>query len=437
MFAPSFAICGNPGIGKTYFLFVLLLWRLRSHKPTAFQWSSDGFVYFSQEGVRFYGASSSSTVSFAPGAWALADSNQGVQPPCEAFVQQTAAIVIQATSPKEVRYKEWLKQRKGKVYWMNPWDWPEMWFVGCEMGPVRYDADEVWGVFTTWTPCARTVLRVLEGEESGITDHTKTVKDQIAHLPDILMNIHDKDRLFSAPNDLVVLRADTESRTSPPIVDIISNYVMSLMFEQVERSFYPQKAEFLCLLADTTSQASVRGNLFQLYAHMILTTSSPTNNLIPATPLSHSIFHSLVVPRGLKEVSFTTDDAAIEQLRQHAHEQLYCKPIQAKFPTVDAFIILPDLFEVFLLQMTVASRHSVGISGLQRVEEILMKGLGSAMLSGFKWKLIFVTPTGTKITRAQKITGKEGRGGEIADWDARLQQFQACISMELAERLQR
>lgn len=119
--------------GKTLFLYYILAVRLAQRKPTAFQEIESGFVYFQSTGVTFH----RSWEEFKPadGTWALSDSNQNVEPPCSAFTREPRLVVIQATSPKEDRYKEWIKQTGGDVYWMNPWTWPEMWFVGCVCCP--------------------------------------------------------------------------------------------------------------------------------------------------------------------------------------------------------------------------------------------------------------------------------------------------------------
>ncbi|KXS13829.1 hypothetical protein M427DRAFT_58081 [Gonapodya prolifera JEL478] len=126
--APTFANCGNPGKGKSLFLYYVLAIRLSQRKPTAFQETKNNFVYFQSTGVTLHGAWDEFTP--ADGTWALSDSQEDVEPPCRAFVREPRLIIVQATSPKEDRYKEWIKQTDGVVYWMNPWTWPEMWFVG-------------------------------------------------------------------------------------------------------------------------------------------------------------------------------------------------------------------------------------------------------------------------------------------------------------------
>jgi hypothetical protein len=63
-------------------------------------------------------------------AWALVDSNDSVvQPRGELVSIGSKIFVVQATSPKPKRWKEWSKQRNGRIVVMKGWLWAEF-FIG-------------------------------------------------------------------------------------------------------------------------------------------------------------------------------------------------------------------------------------------------------------------------------------------------------------------
>lgn len=98
--------------GKTHFLFFVFLQRLSKGLPTAMQYNDDVFVLFTDEGPTTY--DSNDGFCLPAGTWALTDSNIGSGEPCFTFhTSGRDVLVVQTTSPKVSRYKEWKKQRGG------------------------------------------------------------------------------------------------------------------------------------------------------------------------------------------------------------------------------------------------------------------------------------------------------------------------------------
>ena len=113
-------ITGNPGIGessftiriifylkvinlgKSCFLYYVLLFRLCSRKPTAFQLPSS-FIVFQESGITIHNIASWNPPDVIPlGSWALTDSNGTITMPCNAFLSACGnqTQLIQASSPK-------------------------------------------------------------------------------------------------------------------------------------------------------------------------------------------------------------------------------------------------------------------------------------------------------------------------------------------------
>ena len=65
------------------------------------------------------------------GMWALVDSNNGLVGPSPRLTNPNRKFyVVQTTSPKPVRWKEWRKQKMAKLVVMAPFSWEEMYIIG-------------------------------------------------------------------------------------------------------------------------------------------------------------------------------------------------------------------------------------------------------------------------------------------------------------------
>ena len=91
-----------PYLGKTTFLFYLLLYRLENKLPTAVQLDGTDYIIFDEQGAK---------VNSLPHkdprlqkCWALTDSNANNSQPCEAF-QSLAKLVILTSPPEPERWR--------------------------------------------------------------------------------------------------------------------------------------------------------------------------------------------------------------------------------------------------------------------------------------------------------------------------------------------
>ncbi|KAI0287590.1 hypothetical protein B0F90DRAFT_1218040 [Multifurca ochricompacta] len=128
------ALISNYQHGKTCFLFYLLLRRLSSGLPTAFQihLTHTYYVLFNDSGVEICSSESS---TLPDGMLALSDSNAKVEKPCDGFLDasdklETKTFIVQTTFPKEDRWKDWEKYHDGFLYVMECFSWHEMHALG-------------------------------------------------------------------------------------------------------------------------------------------------------------------------------------------------------------------------------------------------------------------------------------------------------------------
>ncbi|KAH0832415.1 hypothetical protein J3R83DRAFT_13455 [Lanmaoa asiatica] len=115
--------------GKTYFLVYVLIERLREHKPVAFEpLHGRSFYALFTDTVVFHSFDDPMPLHHANhtgDAWALTDSNATVTIPAGVF-QRTRMRIIQTTSPRAHRWKEWSKQYGAERCVMNVWSKKEI-----------------------------------------------------------------------------------------------------------------------------------------------------------------------------------------------------------------------------------------------------------------------------------------------------------------------
>jgi len=96
-------------LGKTTFLFYLLLYRLENKLPTAVQFGPNRYILFDEDGAIEYSLPEPYRNPRLRKCWALTDSNNLIYQPCPEF-QLIAKVVILISSPRPERWKEWRKQ---------------------------------------------------------------------------------------------------------------------------------------------------------------------------------------------------------------------------------------------------------------------------------------------------------------------------------------
>ena len=119
-------------LGKSTFLFYVLISRILLAQKTAFQWSSSRTFFFNdRHDVRTFTQMDRIDPVGHPEMWALSDSNADVVTPRAEFTDaRSQFFVVQATSPQPTRWKTWSKQLGANLAVMNPWSWQEI-YIGA------------------------------------------------------------------------------------------------------------------------------------------------------------------------------------------------------------------------------------------------------------------------------------------------------------------
>jgi len=100
-------------------------------RPTLFSLQPNSKIYYADaSGVRLMTTTDVMDFPFPARTWALIDSGERNDALTAVRVGSGEFYLIQTSLPDESRespYKEWLKQRRGSQYFMNPWCWEEFW----------------------------------------------------------------------------------------------------------------------------------------------------------------------------------------------------------------------------------------------------------------------------------------------------------------------
>ena len=129
-------LTGQPGVGKTIFLYYVLVRRVLNAQITAFEDRPDQ-VYL--PGPRFESMQVISSQHY-PGAWALSDSNDSLIKPNPSFTLQASCFfTLQAASPQPKRWYGWPKYREAAIVAIDLWSWTEL-YIGASQFKFRHKA---------------------------------------------------------------------------------------------------------------------------------------------------------------------------------------------------------------------------------------------------------------------------------------------------------
>ncbi|KAH9031310.1 hypothetical protein EDB85DRAFT_1959196 [Lactarius pseudohatsudake] len=175
-------VTGQPGIGKTCFLYYLLFRRLSERKPVALE-QFDFFILFHEGGVYRYPLNADP--EYLPdGTWALSDGDDEPYQPCSVFQtasERRTAWVIQTTSQAEERWRRWKKYSGADVLVMNHVSIEE---ITALSKTFSLDVRDMQHLYRKWGPSVCTCLwLLLEGDDGPHECKVKKAADEFVKNP--------------------------------------------------------------------------------------------------------------------------------------------------------------------------------------------------------------------------------------------------------------
>ncbi|KAG8990867.1 hypothetical protein FRB94_013025 [Tulasnella sp. JGI-2019a] len=444
-------VTGLPGIGKTVFLFYLMIALTMDGEPFAVH-VDPKYVYL----VRGPGLVEIIDMAVAGHTlqdfhWALSDSDaESIRPPSIFVNYQATCYVVQTTSPHVDRWW-WKKHRGAKSFVMEPFSWGEMYFVGyvedkvfprvrSDTGTTRkristpsVDLNVLAKMFTLYGSSPRLCIDITRDENSRTTweNSIHPILSDIANLPQLI------SQLFL----MKTTKGDMLSQLFPlhpgpvrqPVVDVATPYIFGKIIDVLESkddATYWNTFNIFRLLPQTSMNA---GRLWRSFVKGAFCKGSSTR-VLEARKLPETIEPGHLKKKREKvpapsipiHFPFNGFNSFGPSIELEDGVELYV-PEPFDDATFDALSVVGDLITLF--QVTLSQEHSVKASDLDGIWEKLTQNFPGKTCKQLQWRLVFVVPAdvGPAWKRVQAITPKE----HSQDWD-HVSQFVASFPLPMA-----
>ncbi|KAH9064626.1 hypothetical protein EDB87DRAFT_1598434 [Lactarius vividus] len=386
-------VTGQPGIGKTCFLYYLLFCLLSARDAVAFQ-VNENFILFQDSGVRIFGTTSIYAHRIPKGTWVLTDSCTGFEQPCPAFIAASKgrnAWIVQTTSPNPGSWERWHKERTAHKYWMDVFPLNELNALGTILD---LDLKSLRDNYDLWGPSARICISLVDPNRVG--DHILAVASA-AYL--FTNNVKQFDGLNAAlvSHRLFAVRPTKDSRQKVT-AEFASRHLLGFVSRAYAERDRAMRLSFYKQISGHAWFSTSAGRIFE--AHVLIWSRYasaedclPCTRAVEASPL-------LTIPSCGKNMEFFSKADDLKNMVDE-HERRKCLvPVSATFPTLDAIFITHEF--VITVQMTIASEHDAKKIGFEKV----YKNLPSSVLAKRQKCHVFLTDTEDKanLLRRQMLT---------------------------------
>jgi len=391
-------ISGHPGIGKSWFLTFLLVYRIMLGLPTI--WQTDKLTYhkFTTKGLTIHHLYEqiSDPDKLDPKVWALMDESPGTGDHYNQW------FFIHASSPQPGQIK-WRKQRNAQVYYMSPWTWAEV-LVSLSINPntegITEDDTRVyqyWLVYNLFGPVPRLCMESLKPQiyswQSKVATYANNLSKIIKTLvsatqlsflsPDLDGNLsHQLILLKPAPEDSDIegLEAGVGNqpipqlefvgnipesweldgwlrviKSSEPSRTMISTFVEHLFVEGLRKATENERWRAFSYFNSLNATKSMAGKVFEVSVHNFFSAERTVTIQSfgqPSSPKPKDASQPLTIiikstTTGNPSLIFQNLESLSTLLRQSRGSRAingaifnsYIRPIASNFPTADSLTI--------------------------------------------------------------------------------------------------
>ncbi|KAF9520637.1 hypothetical protein BS47DRAFT_1378809 [Hydnum rufescens UP504] len=385
-------VTGHPGIGKTAFLYYILLTRLYNGEPTALQKHDHIYYLFDSEGARQVPPD----VQTDEGVWALMDSNCQARIPCRGFLEGSAGIV-QAASPNPDRYQGWAKEHKARFIIMDLWTQDEILALGAICGLASH---RLIPLFQKWGPSPNFLCQLMEldPDHCDYSDRGRERYIQTA-LQNFMWNFESAASMADITQSnwaddlhlIFFLRPESKNQglSINPSVHLIipTPYLRGIIITALYARNQAVQTRFFQLFNTTPlTQKSVVGTIFEtaMHAHF----SSATCGVIVCSGVNGSEFrlHTSSVHWIYSPYKFTP--------LSHSDLPVYLRPSAPHKVTCNAIVIQynreADNYDVILLRATVGRHDFIKYQDLDKLNAALPVHFHPGPRC--RWSFVWVVP---------------------------------------------
>lgn len=387
-------VTGQPGIGKTCFLYYLLLQLLCEKKTVAFQ-VNNHFVLFQEAGVHFARNSSGSEdagIAIPHETWVLTDSHTDYAQPCKAFVtaSENGAWIVQTTAPSSKNWRRWHTDQEAYTYWMDVSSFDELSVLGAIL---HLDLKCLHDNYYLWGPVTRTCITLADPKRLG--HHEMAVAVAALRFTKDVIQFGDLDSL-TVSHQLFSVRPNLEEGSRQDVtVDFATRNIFGFVLRTYAKQDHATQLSFYRMLRGHSWFGTSAGYFFETHVLLWIRYASTLDYLActPAMPRSPSLRISTCGDN----VEFFSNVDELKNVDKNETRKCWV-PASQTFPTCDAIVLTNN----FVITMTIASKHGAKSSGFEKISN----SLPSDFLATRDWCHIFLTDSEDKAgpLRQQKLT---------------------------------
>ncbi|KAH9180779.1 hypothetical protein EDB89DRAFT_66709 [Lactarius sanguifluus] len=338
-------VLGQPGIGKTCFLYYLLFRLLSEEKTVAFQ-RGDIFVLFTETGVQICGSTGLDAAIIPHGTWALADSHTGFERPCEAFLDASGAgtaWVVQTASPSKSNYERWQKEQDARLFWMQVVPFDELNALGKILG---LNAERLRKNYNLWGPSVRVCISLTKNP-----DDVGSYAQSVADAADSLTSQYD-DFKSTSTRELFVVRPTSSSRQMVT-EEFGTNHLRGIVARAYAKHDHATRLTFYKAIRRLSLFSSPAGQMYEINVLLWFRHARDTDFLRCTSNTTGS--PQLEIPACPGNLKFFSQPNELHEMYEPGRPICWV-PTSGTLPTLDAVVLTDD--SVVTVQITVASKHS-------------------------------------------------------------------------------
>jgi len=392
-------ITGHPGIGKTMFLYYLLVLRLRNRQPTFFHYSPGFVVLFDNRGVSV--VSPIVGDSAAPNdAWALIDSNTKVKSVPWIFEKSDSPnFVVVAASPCSKRWRSLLHNRSDTKLWiMEPFTLQEL--LQARILQMRPPSEQdILAFFVSYGPSARDCFLSC----SDLANYDQAIRNQIMTMPwDTLTAALSRgisEMSFDDGSHKVILVAPQQDDHFSAQVTVVTKYVTQILWDKDAIARRQNFRKMYNTLSPAPLAKGFTGVLFEHAFHQLCMKGEKAFALHAMSKsntgqVNYSFRTSKSTPAGVLQLhprelfSFNSKNQILDP-----DIQKYYQPTIPNYPSFDSVIYEEqddqgNSRRLIAFQMTNGESHDIKSSGLRTLGDLGVKDI----------QFVIVTSPGFDVT---------------------------------------
>ncbi|KAH9000114.1 hypothetical protein EDB92DRAFT_2100302 [Lactarius akahatsu] len=397
-------VTGQLGIGKTCFLYYILLRRLSEMEPVALE-RPEFFILFHDGGVYRY---PKADPDFLPkSTWALTDSTGQTPEPCSAFQtvsKRLEAWIIQTTSPAVTRWRDWHKYCKADMFVMNPISIKEITILGKLLKPDDDVSDDLQRLYGKWGPSARTCFELLaEGKEDTYEREVKRTAI------DFVKSANPNFDQSKVSHHLFSVRPVGQSRAGreDQIAEIATDHIRDIISYAAADASAQVRIDFFQMMSTHPSFKAPAGTMFEGF---VLSWLYARPDAEPFRCIATNQAELEIPACGKEQTTFFDRNSVLTKKDVNGWDKspLCLLPKPKNFPTANAIVITDEF--VITIQVTISNEHGAKKEGFDEIKKIIptfLQNKKNKPKQKKPWRHVFIThsDSGAEFLREQNLPG--------------------------------